>query len=625
MTRCQAPKIVFQILSRFVGMLLLVWVAGVISPAFAGEPQPMHGVAMHGDLKYGPDFTHFEYADPNAPKGGEVRLAAVGGFDSFNPYIVKGQPAAGLGFLFESLMTSSADEAFSEYGLIAESIEMPDDRSWVIFNLRPQARFHDGSAITADDVIFSFDILKTKGRPLFRFYYANVEKVEKLAEQRVKFTFAPGENRELALIIGQLPILSKQYWEGRDFDATTLEPPIGSGPYRIKQFETGRFVVYELDENYWGKDLPVNRGIYNFGRMRYDYYRDTTVALEAFKAGAYDLRPETSAKDWATAYDFPAVRNGLVKTERFPHQMPSGMQGFAYNLRRPLFQDDRVRQALAYAFDFEWSNRNLFYGQYTRTRSYFDNSELASRGLPSKEELVVLEPLRAQIPPEVFTETYAPPVSDSPEGLRANLRKALDLLQAAGWVFKDRKLVNGQTGQPFEFEILLNQPNWERITLPFTRNLERLGINTHVRTVDSAQYENRLNNFDYDMIVDVWGQSLSPGNEQREFWGSHAADAPGSRNTVGIKNPAIDQLIESVIAAPDRQALLTCVHAMDRVLLWNHYVIPHWHIPYERLAFWDKFGRPALIPMQGVQINAWWVDPAKAATLGEREKTLKAE
>ncbi|MCP5420693.1 MAG: ABC transporter substrate-binding protein [Gammaproteobacteria bacterium] len=606
-------------------MLLLVWVAGVISPAFAGEPQPMHGVAMHGDLKYGPDFTHFEYADPNAPKGGEVRLAAVGGFDSFNPYIVKGQPAAGLGFLFESLMTSSADEAFSEYGLIAESIEMPDDRSWVIFNLRPQARFHDGSAITADDVIFSFDILKTKGRPLFRFYYANVEKVEKLAEQRVKFTFAPGENRELALIIGQLPILSKQYWEGRDFDATTLEPPIGSGPYRIKQFETGRFVVYELDENYWGKDLPVNRGIYNFGRMRYDYYRDTTVALEAFKAGAYDLRPETSAKDWATAYDFPAVRNGLVKTERFPHQMPSGMQGFAYNLRRPLFQDDRVRQALAYAFDFEWSNRNLFYGQYTRTRSYFDNSELASRGLPSKEELVVLEPLRAQIPPEVFTETYAPPVSDSPEGLRANLRKALDLLQAAGWVFKDRKLVNGQTGQPFEFEILLNQPNWERITLPFTRNLERLGINTHVRTVDSAQYENRLNNFDYDMIVDVWGQSLSPGNEQREFWGSHAADAPGSRNTVGIKNPAIDQLIESVIAAPDRQALLTCVHAMDRVLLWNHYVIPHWHIPYERLAFWDKFGRPALIPMQGVQINAWWVDPAKAATLGEREKTLKAE
>lgn len=625
MTRCQAPKIVFQILSRFVGMLLLVWVAGVISPAFAGEPQPMHGVAMHGDLKYGPDFTHFEYADPNAPKGGEVRLAAVGGFDSFNPYIVKGQPAAGLGFLFESLMTSSADEAFSEYGLIAESIEMPDDRSWVIFNLRPQARFHDGSAITADDVIFSFDILKTKGRPLFRFYYANVEKVEKLAEQRVKFTFAPGENRELALIIGQLPILSKQYWEGRDFDATTLEPPIGSGPYRIKQFETGRFVVYELDENYWGKDLSVNRGIYNFGRMRYDYYRDTTVALEAFKAGAYDLRPETSAKDWATAYDFPAVRNGLVKTERFPHQMPSGMQGFAYNLRRPLFQDDRVRQALAYAFDFEWSNRNLFYGQYTRTRSYFDNSELASRGLPSKEELVVLEPLRAQIPPEVFTETYAPPVSDSPEGLRANLRKALDLLQAAGWVFKDRKLVNGQTGQPFEFEILLNQPNWERITLPFTRNLERLGINTHVRTVDSAQYENRLNNFDYDMIVDVWGQSLSPGNEQREFWGSHAADAPGSRNTVGIKNPAIDQLIESVIAAPDRQALLTCVHAMDRVLLWNHYVIPHWHIPYERLAFWDKFGRPALIPMQGVQINAWWVDPAKAATLGEREKTLKAE
>jgi microcin C transport system substrate-binding protein len=624
MTRLRLPHAMIRLHRRFPGMLMLLLAAISACPVSAAEPQPRHGLAMHGDLKYGPGFTHFEYADPTAPQGGEVRLAAIGSFDSFNPYIVKGQSAAGLGFLFESLVTSSADEAFSEYGLIAETIEMPEDRSWVIFNLRPQARFHDGTPITADDVIFSFDTLKTKGRPLFRFYYANVEKVEKLAERRVKFTFSQGENRELALIIGQLPILAKHYWEPRDFEATTLEPPVGSGPYRIQRFETGRFVVYQRDEGYWGKDLPVNRGFYNFDQIRYDYYRDTTVALEAFKAGAYHIRPENSAKEWATAYDFPAVRNGLVKAERFPHQMPSGMQGFAYNLRRPLFQDARVRQALAYAFDFEWSNRNLFYDQYTRTRSYFDNSELASRGLPSEAELAVLEPLRAQLPPEVFTETYAPPVSEGSEVLRANLRQALELLQAAGWVFQERRLVNNQTGQPFQFEILLNQPIWERITLPFVRNLERLGIKASVRTVDSAQYENRLNEYDFDMIVDVWGQSLSPGNEQREFWGSQAAVLPGSRNTVGIKNAAIDRLIEGVIAAPDRQALLTQVHALDRVLLWNHFVIPHWHIPYERLAYWDRFGRPAVMPLQGVQINSWWVDPAKATTLEQRRKTLQA-
>ncbi|MEZ5584689.1 MAG: extracellular solute-binding protein [Candidatus Competibacteraceae bacterium] len=595
-----------------------------LSPAWADNaPTATHGVAMHGDLKYGPDFQHFDYVNPAAPKGGELRLAAIGGFDNFNPYIVKGQPAAGLGFLFETLATNSADEAFSEYGLIAETIEMPEDRSYVIFNLRPQARFHDGSPITADDVLFSFETLKTHGRPHFRFYYANVAKVEKLGERRVKFAFAPGENRELPLIIGQLPILSKAYWEPRDFAATTLEPPVGSGPYRVKQFETGRFIVYERDPDYWGKDLPVNRGQYNFDQIRYDYYRDTTVALEAFKAGAYDLRPENAAKDWATAYEFPAVQQGLVKKEEFPHQMPSGMQGFAYNLRRPLFQDARVRQALAYAFDFEWSNRNLFYDQYTRTRSYFDNSELASTGLPTPAELQLLDPLREQIPESVFTTTYAPPVSEDPAALRENLRKALELLQAAGWTFKDRQLIHSETGQPFQFEILLNQPNWERITLPFARNLERLGIKASVRTVDSAQYENRLNSFDFDMVVAVWGQSLSPGNEQREFWGSRAAKLAGSRNLVGIEDPAIDQLIEAVIAAPDRQALLTRVHALDRVLLWHHFVIPHWHIPYERIAYWDKFGYPELIPMQGVQINSWWVQRDKDDTLEQRKARLR--
>lgn len=580
--------------------------------------EPVHAIAMHGKPKYAQDFQQFDYVNPTAPKGGEARLAAIGSFDTFNPHVVKGQPATGLGFLFESLVTSSADEAFSEYGLIAESIEMPADRSSVAFTLRPQARFHDGAPITADDVIYSFETLKAKGRPFFRFYYANVAKVEKLGERQVRFSFSGGENRELPLIIGQMPILSKAYWQGRDFEATTLDPPVGSGPYRIERFEAGRFIVYQRDDKYWGKDLPVNRGRYNFDRLRYDYYRDTTVALEAFKADAYDIRPENVAKLWATGYDFPAFQQGLVKKVEFPKQMPSGMQGFAFNTRRPLFQDPRVRQALAYAFDFEWSNRNLFHGLYTRTRSYFDNSDLASRELPSADELKILEPLRDQIPPQVFAETYAPPVANDAEGLRTNLSRALQLLQEAGWTFKDRKLVNAKTGQAFSFEILLNAPTWERIALPFVRNLERLGIEASVRTVDSAQYENRVNTFDFDMIVEVWGQSLSPGNEQREFWGSGAADSPGSRNVVGVKNPAIDRLVDLVIAAPDRDSLITRARALDRVLLWNHFIIPHWHIPYDRIAYWDKFGLPAVTPMQGVQLDAWWVDPNKDASLAKR-------
>ena len=580
---------------------------------------PVHGIALHGQPKYGPDFEHFDYVDPNAPKGGEARFAAIGGFDTFNPFNIKGQAAAGIGQLFETLLTGGADEPFSEYGLIAESVEVPDDRGSVTFNLRPQAKFHDGTPITADDVLFSFETLKTKGTPLYRFYYTNVARVEKLGERQVKFTFSPGENRELPLIVGQMPVLSRKYWQDRDFGATTLEVPVGSGPYRIERFEPGRFIVYRRDENYWGKDLPVNRGFNNIDRLRYDYYRDVTVALEAFKSGAYDLRMENSAKQWATGYDFPALEKGLVKKETFSRQMPAGMQGFAFNLRRPLFQDPRVRQALAYAFDFEWSNRNLFYGQYTRTRSYFDNSELAARGLPSPEELAVLEPLHKELPPEVFTTAYQPPTAGDDAQLRANFQKALQLLQEAGWVFRDRKLVNAKTGEPFRFELLIAEPTWERIALPFARNLERLGIEMNVRTVDSAQYENRERSFDFDMIVNVWGQSLSPGNEQREFWSSAAADQPGSRNLVGLKNPAIDKLVDQVIAAPDRASLVTRVRALDRALQWSFLVIPHWHIPYDRVAFWDKFGYPAVTPLQGVQLNAWWVDPARDKTLTERK------
>ncbi|MDG4597037.1 MAG: extracellular solute-binding protein [Candidatus Contendobacter sp.] len=598
----------------------LLGLVGLLT-ATVGLGAPVHGIALYGQPKYGPDFQHFAYVNPNAPRGGEARFAAIGGFDTFNPFNIKGEAADGIGRLFETLLMNSADEPFSAYGLIAESIEVPEDRGSVTFVIRPQAKFHDGSPITADDVLFSFEVLKAKGSPFYRLYYANVAKAEKLGERRVWFTFAPGENRELPLIMGQMPVLSKKYWENRDFAATMLDIPVGSGPYRIERFEPGRFIVYQRDGNYWGKDLPVNRGLHNIDRLRYDYYRDVVVALEAFKAGAYDLRLENSAKQWATGYDFPAVAKSLVKKETFPRQLPAGMQGFAFNLRRPLFQDIRVRQALGYAFDFEWSNRNLFYDQYTRTRSYFDNSELAARGLPSPEELTLLEPLRKELPPEVFTAAYAPPVANDDAQLRANLQKALQLLQDAGWTFRNRKLVNAKTGEPFRFELLIAEPTWERIALPFARNLERLGIEMSVRLVDSAQYENRLRDFDFDVVVNVWGQSLSPGNEQREFWSSAAADQPGSRNLVGLKNPAVDKLVDQLIAAPDRASLVTRTRALDRALQWNFLVVPHWHIPYDRVAFWDKFGYPAVTPLHGVQLDAWWIDPAKDSVLSQQRNS----
>ena len=581
------------------------------------QAAPVHGLALHGAVKYAADFKHFDYVHPDAPQGGEARFAAIGSFDTLNPFNIKGQAAAGIGNLFESLMTSSADEPFSAYGLIAESIDVPEDRSSATFIIRPQAKFSDGSPITADDVLFSFEVLKTKGSPAYRFYYAHVDKVERISERQVKFQFANGENRELPLIIGQMPILSKKYWEGRDFAATTLDIPVGSGPYRIERFEPGRFITYQRDANYWGKDLAVNRGQNNIERLRYDYYRDVTVAVEAFKAQAYDLRVENVAKQWATAYNFPAFNEGRVKKEIFPHQRTSGMQGFVYNLRRPLFQDPKVRQALAYAFDFTWSNRNLFFDQYKRTRSYFDNSELAATGLPSAEELALLEPLRKDLPAAVFSAEYQPPTANDDGELRANLRKALELLQEAGWTFRERKLVNAKTGEPFRFELLIDDPTWERIGLPFARNLERLGIAMSIRNVDSAQYENRVRDFDFDMLVNVWGQSLSPGNEQREFWSSAAADQAGSRNLAGLKNPAVDSLVDALIAAPDRASLVTRVRALDRALQWSYLVIPHWHIPYDRIVFWNKFGYPNVTPMQGVQLNAWWIDAEKAAALAK--------
>jgi microcin C transport system substrate-binding protein len=594
------------------------------SSVFAGEVvTSVHAVAMHGKPRYGPGFKHFAYVNPHAPKGGDVRLYAIGTFDNLNSFTLKGIPAVSLGLLYDTLLTQSFDEAFTEYGLVAESIEVPENRSWVAFELRREARWHDGKPVTVEDVIFSLKMLKTKGHPFYRAYYANVAGAEKIGDRKVKFHFSGGENRELPLITGQLPVLPKHYWESRSFEKTTLEPPLGSGPYKIKSFQPGRTITYAWVKDYWGKDLPINRGRHNFDTIRYDYYRDSTVALQAFKAGEYDFRQESSSKDWATAYDVSAVHRGLIKKQLVPNERPTGMQAFIFNIRRPFFQDRRVREAMTYAFDFEWANQNLFYGQYTRTTSYFSNSELASRGLPSSEELTILQPFREKIPKEVYTKEYRPPTTLGEGRIRANLRHALKLLKEAGWVFRNRKLVNETTGKPFSFEILLRQPTWERISLPFAKNLERLGIDARVRTVDAAQYQKRLEEFDYDMVVDVFPQSLSPGNEQRDFWSSASADEIGSRNTIGIKDPTVDALIDLVISAPDRESLVYRTRALDRVLLWGQYLIPHWHIRSFRVAYWDIFDRPEVTPKYSLGFDTWWVDPKKEAALKGKKETLK--
>jgi len=598
-------------------LLTLSLVAALAAGAAAQGGHAGHGLSMHGDLKYGPAFRHFAYVNPEAPKGGAVKLAAIGTFDNLNPFVLRGVGAVGLGETFDTLTVASQDEAFARYGLVAETIEAPPDRSWVAFTLRPEARFHDGSPITPEDVIWTFETLKARGQPFYRSYYAHVARAEKVGERRVKFSFAPGDNRELPLIVGELPVLSKAWWSKRDFEKTTLEPVLGSGAYRVETFDPGRSITYRRVKDYWAAKLPVNLGRDNFDVIRIDYYRDSTVALEAFKGGQYDFRQENVAKNWATAYTSPAVQQGLIKRELIRNEVPTGMQAFVYNLRRPVFADRRVRQALAYAFDFEWTNKNMFFGAYTRTKSYFSNSELASSGPPSPDELKVLEPLRGKVPEEVFTKEYAPPATDGSGMIREGAREALRLLGQAGWSVKGQRLASAR-GEPMQFEILLSDPTWERIALPFVKNLERLGVAARVRVVDSAQYQKRAEDFDFDMTVEVFGQSLSPGNEQRDFWGSAAAGTKGSRNVIGIKDPAVDRLIDLVIQAPDRKSLVARTRALDRVLLWGHYVIPHWHIQAWRVAYWDKFVRPGVAPKYALGFDTWWVDARKEAALAAR-------
>ena len=573
----------------------------------AGEmPPPAHGIAMHGDLKYPPDFTHFDYANPDAPKGGNAKQWAFGTFDSFNPFIVKGTPADDVGLIYDSLTTQSQDEPFSEYGLLAKRIYLPEDRSWIEFELNEAARFSDGEPVRAEDVVYTFKLLREQGSPFYRSYYAGISAIEALGDTRVRFEFGDTENRELPLIVGQVPILPKHYWEGRDFTKPGLEIPVGSGPYIIDRFDAGRSVTFKRNPDYWGRDLPVNRGRYNFDRITHDYYRDATVALEAFKAGEYDFRQEFTSKDWATGYTGAPFDDGRIVKREVPNENPAGMQAFVMNTRRPLFADARVREALAYAFDFEWTNKNLFYGAYSRSHSFFSNSEMAATELPTAEELEILEPIRDQVPPEVFTQVYRAPTTDGDGRARGQLRTALRLLREAGWELDNGVLKNSQ-GRTFDFEILLVQKGFERIVAPMIRNLERMGISAHIRIVDVSQYINRTRAFDFDMTVSSFAQSNSPGNEQREYWHSAVANQPGSRNLIGIENPAVDYLIEQIIQAPDRRQLVLRCRALDRVLQWNHYVIPQYHNSVYRIAYWNKFDMPKQPPRYAIGFDTWWI------------------
>jgi microcin C transport system substrate-binding protein len=591
--------------------------------AWASDDLPKHhALSLIGAPAYGPDFKHFDWVNPDAPKGGRVRQSAIGSFDSLNMF-AKGSPAGGLGLIYDSLLTSSPEEPSTAYGLLADWVSYAADFSSATYHLRDQARFHDGKPVTVEDVIFSLDAIK-QASPNFRLYYKNVVRAEKTGSDEVTFTFDVRGNRELPLIVGELPILPQHFWqatgangEPRDLSKGTLEVPLGSGPYRVKEFEAGRSIAYERVKDWWGKDLPVSKGQWNFDEIRVDYYRDRAPAFEAFKSAQLDFWRENIAKNWATAFDFDAAKRGQIKMLRLPVVRVTGMQSFAFNIRRPQFQDPRVRRAFNLALDFEWANKNLFYDQYRRISSYFDHSELKAPPHPDGLELQILNEVKDLVPPEVFTKEWKNPVYETPEDTRKHLGLASKLLAEAGWTPKDGVLTNDK-GMQLTAEFLLVQPEFERIVAPYKAVLEKLGVKANIRIVDSSQYGRRLDSFDFDIIVASFGQSLSPGNEQRDFWGSEAADKERSRNLIGIKNPAIDKLIDKITLAKDRTELVAATRALDRVLLWNYYVVPQWDLPFDRLAVWDQFGRPAKLPSRDTSfLRVWWYDEGAAKKLAE--------
>lgn len=584
-----------------------------------------HATALTGTPKYAEGFARFDYVNPDAPKGGRARMASQGGFDSFNPVPTKGEVADGMGLVFETLMASSLDEAniSAEYGLLAESLRHPADFSWVSFRINPKARWHEGQPVTVEDVIWSFT-QQTELNPQVKFYYRNTVKAEKTGENEVTFVFNVRGNRELPHIMGQLAVYPKHWWEGtnakgekRSIAESSLEIPLGSGPYRIASAVNGRSVRYERVKDYWGESLNVNIGQNNFDTIEYEYYRDSAVMVEALKADAYDYRAENSAKNWKTQYEperFPARAKGLVKLELHADKATGAMQAFVPNMRRAQFADPRVRRALNFAFDFETTNRTVLFDLYFRANSYFSGTELASSGLPSGKELEILEKVRNKVPASVFAEEFTNPVAGDDTKLRANLRDAVRLFKEAGYELRDRKMVNAKTGEPFTFELLDWNSDGGRAELPWKANLEKIGITMEYRAVETSTYIRRLREFDYDMITAVWGQSLSPGNEQRYFWGSVSKDQPGSRNYAGIADEGIDKLIDEVIFAPDRETLVAATRALDRVLLHHHFVIPQWYYPYDRIVVWDRFGHPDPLPEYGVGFpTVWWWDEEKAA------------
>ncbi|MFN3579533.1 MAG: extracellular solute-binding protein [Pseudomonas sp.] len=589
-----------------------------LSSLALATPPGSHALTLYGEPPaYPADFSHFNYVNPDAPKGGTLRLSGFGSFDSLNGFISRGTSADNLSLIYDTLTFHALDEPFTEYGLVAERIEHAEDNTWVRFHLRPEARFHDGEPITAADVVFTFNTLVEKGAPFYKAYYGDVEEVVADSDHSVTFRFRHGQNRELPLVVGQLPVLPAHYWAERDFSRTSLEPPLGSGPYRISQVSAGRTLTFERVSDYWAKDLPVRRGFYNFDRVVVDYYRDTGVALEAFKAGQFDFNQEVSARNWATGYNSPPLRDGRIVKEEIPNLNTQGMQGFVFNTRKPYFADRRVRHAISLLFDFEWSNGRLFHNAYTRSDSFFANSELGASGEPDAAELALLEPWRDQLPPEVFGPAYVPPKTDGSGMVREQMREAYALLQEAGWRIEDDRLVNDE-GQHLSFEFLLVQADFERILLPFKRNLASLGIELNLRRVDVSQYINRLRSRDFDMVVSGFGQSNSPGNEQREYWHSSSADNPGSRNLMGLRDPVVDALVEGLIQADSRESLITHTRALDRVLLSGHYLVPNFYTDVYRVAYWNKFAHPETSPRYDLGLFTWWIEPDKEVTLRDQ-------
>lgn len=604
---------------REAGLALFVAGGLLAAPAIA---EPRHGLSIFGELKYPADFKHFDYVNPDAPKGGKASQIGPSGvttFDSFNSFILKGDAAQGMELVFDTLMVRALDEPDAVYGLVAETADVAPDGLSVTFKMRPEAKFADGSPLTADDVVFSFETIKAKGHPAFAIPLRDVKSAVAIDPHTVKYTFEGALIRDLPTTVATLPILSKAYYSTHEFDKTTLEAPLGSGPYKVGPYKAGTFVTYVRRPDYWAKDLPVSRGLYNFDEVRYDYYRDRTLELEGLLAGNIDFREEFTSKDWATGYDRAPVKDGRVKLETFADERPSGAQGFFINTRRDKFKDVRVRKALGLVFDFEWSNKNLFFGLYTRTASYFENSDLKAVGPPTPDELKLLEPFRDKLPEAVFGEPVSPPVTDGSGNNRTQLREAAKLLDEAGWKQTPQGVRNA-AGQPLSIEILMDSPSFERIIAPYVKSLKSIGIDASMRLVDSAQYERRMKDYDFDLTTQRYALRLTPGVELKNFWGSKAAASPGSYNLAGISDPVLDELIDKIVQAKSRDELIAATRAADRVLRAGYYWVPQWYKGAHNLAFWDKFSWPAVKPKyERGALETWWIDAEKEKALAARK------